>query len=102
MLVQIAKIIGVLALIIGCYCWVSADEWAIELEEEARTEQILAARRAMAQPEIAPEPEPAPLQALEPAEPVFHEYTPRAVVQKAKKTVKKSAVRAKKKLKHQN
>lgn len=98
---QIIKAIAVTVAIVVGYCWVSADEWEMELAEEARTEEILAARRAWIAEERTREdtlePDVTPQAYTEP-EPVFHQYAPRAVIDKTKRTVKKSAVKAKQKI----
>jgi hypothetical protein len=78
------KVIGVIAIMIAAYAWVSADEWDDEVEP--------------AKPQYPPvativqleEPEPTPLEAhLPESEPVFIP-APEGVVKKAKRAVAKS------------
>jgi hypothetical protein len=89
----ILRNLAIVLAILGSYLWVSADDWALELEQQQMAEQRIRAQaeleqlaRAGQEPEFEPDWE-----SIKPQE-------PQPVFQQAQRAIKKQTVRAKQRL----
>lgn len=86
------KIVLTLTFIVGGYAWVSVEDWEVEMEEEQAKIALAEAQKAI--PDIPPELEVDPVVEYKEPEP-----PPTTPLVRAQNTVKKAAVKTKKRVK---